>query len=172
MNIFILNEDPKLAANDVIDMHSNKMIIESLQLLSTTAILRGFSAPYKLTHKNHPARLWTGLSSANWNWLCIHGLALCAEYTKRYKKIHKCQAMIEEMKNRTMEIWGDDLDYTLHTPFAQCMPEQYRQADAVQAYRNYYIHEKAKIATWKFTSPPAWWPDQLSTKPSIVPLSI
>ena len=33
------------------------------------------------------------------------------------------------------------------TPFAQCMPEQYRVKDnPVKAYRNYYLSEKGSVA--------------------------
>jgi len=34
------------------------------------------------------------------------------------------------------------------TPFAQAMPDQYRDDDAVVAYRNYYVGEKGEIAQW------------------------
>ena len=43
------------------------------------------------------------------------------------------------------------------TPFAQAMPEKYKDANAVVAYRNYYIGEKSKIAVWKHSTPPCWW---------------
>jgi hypothetical protein len=36
------------------------------------------------------------------------------------------------------------------------MPDQYRQPNAVDAYRNYYLHEKRNIASWS-TQPPPWW---------------
>jgi hypothetical protein len=39
------------------------------------------------------------------------------------------------------------------------MPERYRGADAVAAYRRYYVGEKARFATWRPPSqPPRWWP--------------
>jgi hypothetical protein len=41
-------------------------------------------------------------------------------------------------------------DHEILTPFAQAMPDEYKvEGDAVQAYRNYYIGEKARFATWK-----------------------
>jgi hypothetical protein len=43
------------------------------------------------------------------------------------------------------------------TPFAQAMPAEYKQADAIEAYRNYYIHAKANMAAWR-NGTPTWWP--------------
>ena len=43
------------------------------------------------------------------------------------------------------------------TPFAQAMPEQYKDLDVVVAYRNYYIGEKNKFAVWKHSPKPTWW---------------
>lgn len=158
MNIFAVNDDPVLAANDLLDRHVTKMCLETAQLLCTVAIKRGFAAVYKPTHQNHPATLWLGKSSANWNWLCLHGIALCEEYTRRYGKIHKCQAYIEDMLARTNEIWGESKPYSEHTPFAQCMPDEYKNTDPVIAYRLYYKGAKSGIATWRAPSSiPEWF---------------
>jgi hypothetical protein len=37
------------------------------------------------------------------------------------------------------------------------MPDKYKNSDAVQAYRDYYIHEKSRFDKWKFTEPPEWY---------------
>ena len=34
------------------------------------------------------------------------------------------------------------------TPVAQAMPDEFRQSDAIQAYRAYYRSNKAAIAVW------------------------
>ena len=36
MNLFVLNENPVIAAQEQCDKHINKMVIESAQMLSTT----------------------------------------------------------------------------------------------------------------------------------------
>ena len=43
------------------------------------------------------------------------------------------------------------------TPFAQAMPEKYRDNNTVKAYREYYIGEKQHLATWKKRGAPKWW---------------
>ena len=42
--------------------------------------------------RNHPCTIW---AQTNFYWLIEHGLALCAEYTHRYNKVHSCQYTIE-----------------------------------------------------------------------------
>ncbi len=156
MNIFILDSDPVLAAN-LVDKHIVKMPLESAQILCTVAQEKGFTAPYKPTHKHHPCIKWVAQSSANWNWLCEHGLAICNNYTISYNKVHKCQAIIQDMQDLTTEIWGASLSLDNHDPFVLCMPDQYKVEDPVESYRNYYRAEKAYIAKWTNRIIPSWW---------------
>ena len=144
MNIFILDSDPVLAAQYQCDKHVVKMILETAQILST---IQG--GPYKPTHKNHPCVLWAAETQANFNWLRLHGLALCQEYTLRYGKKHKCEDIIATAYNCNPVV--------KRTYFVQCMPEQYKCEDPVQAYRQYYLHEKSKFAKWTKRREPFWW---------------
>ncbi len=157
MNIFILDKDIELCSQYHNDKHIVKMILEETQLLSTTINHFGKSGPYKTTHLNHPSAKWTRESSANFNWLCEHAIALSREYTYRYNKIHKCESLIRNMSGRTLEIFGNNLDKSLYTPFALCMPDEYKTSDAVSSYRNYYMNDKRDIAKWTRRDIPHWW---------------
>ena len=148
MNIFVLDEDPIQAATMCCDKHIVKMILESAQMLCTAY---GEGAPYKQAFKNHPCTKWVQQSQQNFDWLCQHAQAMCAEYERRYKRTHKSQAVISFCSTlSTLPDIG-------LTPFAQAMPEQYKDVNAVVAYRNYYIGEKSKIAVWKHSTQPSWW---------------
>lgn len=173
MNIFVLSEDPRVAAQHMCNKHVVKMIVESAQLLSTVYRLKmeeRWSLPhddkrmyprlYRATHVGHPAVKWVSESVHNTEWLWHHQLALVAEYVKRYKKFHKTQDIINELEMVRYTIWNGTGDWTMHTPFVQCMPEKYRSNDAVAAYRSYYIEEKAYFAKWApHTEAPHWWPN-------------
>jgi hypothetical protein len=150
MNIFVLDYNPVTAAQMLCDKHIIKMALETAQILSTIC-----GGPYKPTHHNHPCVKWAGDNRIHFGWLKRHGLAICAEYTRRYGKIHKCQAVIEQCKTpRDLRIAVAD--------WVQCMPDEFKDKDAVVAYRKYY-HSKAEFATWK-TEPPYWWhPQQKET---------
>ena len=147
MNIFILDENPALAAMYHCDKHVNKMILESAQMLSTVV-----GGPYKPTHKHHPCTLWVSESRQNAEWLYRLALHLNGEYRLRYGKTvnHKSWDAIKD-------IWRsfDVLPDRGLTPFAQAMPEEFKNKAAVTAYRDYY-HSKPFVE-WKRTTTPDWW---------------
>ena len=151
MNIFVLHRDPKIAATMACDKHVIKMILGTAQMLCTVVASHGYEAPYRATHAKHPCTIWAAQTGANWNWLLAYGRALCAEYTKRYGKVHKSQSVIEHCGHLQLDFESHQL-----TPFAQAMPPQYKDECVVTAYRNYYRGEKARFATWK-TQTPDWW---------------
>lgn len=153
MNIFILDEDPILAARDQCDKHVVKMVLESAQLLCSP--FDSGTAPYKRTHYNHPCSKWAQASSENFDWLALHALALCEEYTYRYKKIHKSEKVINWcIENKFILSFANKS----RTAFALAMPDKYKSGNAVESYRAYYSGEKATIAVWNKTrKPPLWW---------------
>ena len=155
MNIFVLDTDPKKAARCLSNKHCVKMVLESAQMLCNAHPVG--VPPYKHTHRNHPCSVWTRQTTSNYAWLIEHALELSYEYTRRYKKIHKTQAVIEWCASHVPEIITGT-----QTPFVQAMPEKYKKnGDAVAAYREYYVQEKQKIAKWKPRSTaPKWWPYQ------------
>lgn len=142
MNIFVLSVDPVLAAMYQCDKHVVKMALETAQMLSTIA-----GGPYKPTHAKHPCTIWAGTTWHNFEWLREHGMALCREYSYRYNKRHKCQSIIENVSTPKLP--------SGLTPFAQAMPDEYRDDDAVAAYRRYY-HSKT-FAKWTRRNVPSWW---------------
>lgn len=157
MNIFVLDKDPKTCASYHCDKHVVKMILEHVQMLCTVSNTVGIPAFYKPTHANHPCTKWVGESRANWDWLVDLTLYLNDEYMTRYN--HPINHLAWQKT-----LWWlpfDDVYAKLPdipmTPFAQAMPEQYKQDDVVAAYREYYIQEKCDIATWTNREQPDWW---------------
>ena len=149
MNIFVLDLDPKSAAIQQLDKHVVKMPLESAQMLCSALIAHGIDdTPYRKAHPNHPCTLWAAKTRTNFDWLVKHGISLSEEYTSRYGKRHKSQDVIE---------WCAQLAATVPTgpltPFAQAMPDQYRDDNPVTAYRQYYLGEKSGIASWKQNKP-------------------
>lgn len=157
MNIFYLDKDPELAAQYHCDNHVVKMVLETAQLLCTAHHVCGdgtITDLYKRTHVNHPCSIWLRGSSGNYTWTCNLFTELSREYTKRYGKIHKSYQKFGGSLTKIPRFIrvGDFYD----PPMA--MPDQYKQKDVVQAYRDYYVGEKSHFATWKFEGEPEWWP--------------
>jgi hypothetical protein len=152
MNIFVVNKDPVLAAQDLCDKHVIKMVLETAQLLCS-AHLKGH-APYNPTHIKHPCTIWTAASLDNYRWLCEHGIALSNEYTRRYHKNHKSSDVIWWCSVHPPVMIPKNVGLT---SFAQAMPDQYKNIDPVIAYRKYYIAEKSRFAKWSNRVTPIWF---------------
>lgn len=131
------------------DKHLVKMILESAQMLCTCNNEKGNPAPYSSTHKNHPCNKWVRSSLGNYNWLLKHAEEMCREFKRRYKKNHKSCEVINWCKNNKPKIKNKKL-----TSFVQAIPNKYKQKNPVQAYRNYYIHEKLKFCKYKHSKKP------------------
>jgi hypothetical protein len=161
MNIFVVDLNPIQAARDLADKHVVKMVVEGCQMLSTVHRLSTshiFYAPvelYKQSFVNHPCTIWTRQTTSNYMWLAQHTHELSNEYTRRYGRIHKAHDMTRWFITFKPSISQVPIGHL--TPFAQAMPDKYKNSDAVQAYRDYYIHEKSRFAKWKFTEPPEWY---------------
>lgn len=133
------------------DKHVVKMILESAQMLCT--VFSKIETPYKHTHVNHPCTKWSRESYENYQWLLSHAFELCNQYNLRYGKTHKSQAIIQWCSDNVNENMFNKMG---RTPFAQAMPDKYKQPDAVGAYRTYYLNEKMAFAKWKNDNKPDW----------------
>ena len=165
MNIFVTDPDPIVSARCLPDKHIVKMPLETCQMLSIVGSDKwghGFGivpkldgTPYKTdkgAFRNHPCTIW---AQSHWTWLINHGLALCAEYTHRYNKVHSCQSSIEYVNNTFPH--HDDFP----TSYTRAMPEQFKfdtSIDTFTAYKN-YISSKPWVVSNYLRDPsrkPSW----------------
>ena len=165
MNIFVTNPDPVKSAQVLPDKHVVKMPLESCQMLAIVASTKwghGFGklpkldgTPYltdKGAFRGHPCTIW---AQENYSWLIEHGLALCAEYTHRYGKVHSCQHTLEHAKMIFPPSNGEV------TPFARAMPDEFKydtSIDTITAYKRYiaskpwaasnYLRDPSRKPNW------------------------
>lgn len=188
MNIFALDSTPKLAARYHVDKHVIKMILESCQLLSTAHRLQDGKLSiektktgrnvkrwnlqdsslndfiYYATHINHPSAVWARNNLSHYLWLAHLTKELCAEYTYRYGKTHKCEqiGLVDWFLNNAPENIRNDGTFVLPTP---AMPDDCKvPGDVVTSYRKYYINHKQRMHSWSGKiagrSVPEWLFDQ------------
>lgn len=169
MNIFYTNNEPKQCAIDHMDKHVCKMMTEYAQLLCTAhRVLDGKqfiddssgrkikrwkldnpifdTALHKATHINHPSAVWCRQSKENYLWLVSLMEALCKEYTYRYGKIYKGEreGLLELLKTPP-----NNLKSTRFTEPTPAMPDECKvPGDSIMSYRNYYISNKQRMASW------------------------
>ena len=138
MNIFILDDHIPNIRKMMSDQHVVKMILEYCQILCTVHHVQGVTedTPYRKTHQNHPCVKWVLESIDNYHYLEALCESLCSEYTYRFNKRHKCQDVLE-----WASVNHPGLRSNGFTPHVQCMPDIYKQEDAVAAYRKYYVYK-------------------------------
>ena len=154
MNIFILDKDPRLAAQYHNDKHCIKMILESVQMLCNAITIFGTpnSLTYKLTHLKHPCSLWVCESLENWLWLYRLTKFLNIEYKYRYNKTedHKSFLVLQSQKCLILK---SKIPNIKMTPFKMAMPIDYQNKNVVDSYRTYYRKDKL---TWGNNKPSTW----------------
>lgn len=162
MNIFVLNQDPRKAAQDHCDRHVVKMVTEYAQLLSTAHRIlnpndtRGF----KSTHVNHPCSIWVRIGDENYQWLYELYDALGQEYKRRYRKDHASHLLYRLALKEIPEQIPKGA-----TRFVLAMPDKYKSPNPVRSYHNYYVGEKSSFATWKPpASVPHWYNELIKEK--------
>ncbi len=182
MNIFILDENPEVAASYHCDKHVCKMILEAGQMLCTAhwvawmnrldikksdfKRVRDLKAglreevplenqpPWSMTHMNHPCSIWTRETVSNYFWHVRLMRALLDQYTLRYEKKHKSEDVWKWLdKNIPPEIMDAPI-----TDHPICVPEPYRVSSSpTECYRMYYLKDKVRFAKWKKGKGPPWW---------------
>mgnify|MGYP006272129423 CR=1 FL=1 len=184
MNIFVLDNDPRRAAEYHCDKHVVKMILESAQMLCTAHwigwarllkappmkqkdlqqwlykhVPKDQQPPWKMTHVNHPCTQWTQEVWGNYFWHSRLGLALCDVYTERYGKVHKSHEVHRWLNRHIPPTFPRTVENPVGmTPFAQAMPDECKvEGDAVEAYRNYYRTHKTRLARWAYSEKPVWF---------------
>ena len=171
MNIFVTDPSPYVSAQVLPDKHVVKMPLETCQMLSIVCsdkwghgygqLHRTNGEPYKTdkgAFRNHPCTVWANESLTNTWWLLTHGLALCAEYTHRYGKVHSCQQTIEEAAS-IIPLRKP----TTPRSFTRAMPDEYKHdtsIDTFTAYKN-YISSKPWVAS-NYLRDPSRQPDWIT----------
>jgi hypothetical protein len=156
MDIFYLDHSPVLAAQYHCDKHVVKMILESVQIISTVASFYGIYSPYKPTHSKHPCVVWASYRWEHVQWLFFLVAELNKEYKYRFNSIdHRSYTILSEhhLMDDLVKVMPVNCNFT-YPP--QCMPEEYRQQDTVQAYRDYYSFEKSHLHKWTKREEPEW----------------
>ena len=156
MNIFVLDEDPKISAQMMCNKHVVKMILESGQMLCTAhwlswldgengrplltdfkrvkdaqawlfrCVPEGAQPPWKMSHIHHPCTKWTCETMGNYVWLLEHMRGLLNEYTKRYGKMHKSEEAWVWLSQNDPVGWCSVPGKYERTPHPLCVPDEIR----------------------------------------------
>lgn len=187
MNIFYLDEDLDTCAQFHIEKHVGKMQLEAAQLLTSAlwvdkylghiprslekielAEINKYKAKepvidertftrYLPTHINHPSAIWVRSSLENYYYTLNYIIALNDESLLRGKKSHaSCAEALRLPDPKLLPNIG-------FTKFAQAMPDELKRDNPVEAYRLFYMLDKAAISGgWGIRGKPYWWDEDIA----------
>ena len=126
---------------------------------------------YNVAHAKHPSTVWTMTSKENYEWHSQLFAEMLKEYTARYGKQHRCEALLPILKNAPKNIQPGKF-----TPPTPAMPDKYKRDDVLESYRLYYAGDKWRFSKWKHGIMPPWlphymkvvWDDQSTDRRSII----
>lgn len=125
-----------LDPSELHNKHVVKMPLEYAQMLSTAHHELDSDLAdqlYRPTHKNHPSCVWARATRGNYVTMYNSMMDLFAEYTRIFGKVHKTEReKAALLRNPPASLTDDTV-----TEIPQCMPDEFKCPDVVQAYRAY-----------------------------------
>lgn len=151
MNVFVCDNHPGKAARALADRHVVKMVLESAQLLSTVAHLKGihFLGQYKATHSHHPCVVAMLENHDYLVWVAQHSVSLLLEYAIRFNKRHQSTTTITNAIIALDLYVGDltELNSEQLERFPKAVFDEFKLLPVTEAYR---FHLKKKyLELWK-----------------------
>lgn len=170
MNLFCLQRDPILAAQDNCNDHCKKMLLEAAQMLAncyTPETLQKAppnqkGEPRSHSYFNHPVSKFVRASRENMKWTVEHALALESERLKLNYKPHFTVGFLKWVQEN---IHLSSVPDAPQTDFAIAINKDmncrkkfvnFDSFDSVTKYRLFYIFDKP-FATWTNRVQPEWF---------------
>lgn len=143
MNIFLLEQDKngnidwRKSAESLDNMRIVKMILESMQMLSTVyQQYQKVDGLYRPTHINHPCTKWVGESLENFSLTIEHAIYMNETFKKRFDKSHRSIELLKLFDKRNYRHFFSNKKFTI-PPLA--MPDEFRGDNVVESYQNYFV---------------------------------
>lgn len=166
MNVFASSQNPARAATYLDDRRVNKMILESVQLLSNNMYARGLKGPIKLAQVHHPLNKWLLKDSLNYWWLLLHYSALMNQYAVRRLMIHEYAKFFTHLYQGAPDKFPTIDEFYKHVQLANFASNKklglnFREVTPVwKAYREYLSArwDRAEVKpTWVNREQPDWY---------------
>lgn len=166
MNIFKTNPCPVISAKEACNILIRKMPTETAQLIATCFSLKDLeSAPKNKDGSNrkhfnpkHPSALYTRYSKDTFGWVLNHGIALCTEYSKRYKKQHFQEDFFKWVVQNQNKIAFVNTDFP---SLFLAMPDEYKVSNHDYLCYQAYINGAKDYCFWPSVSDiPNWYKEK------------
>lgn len=162
VNIFVTSQDPTECAVALDDKRLVKMILESVQMLSTAIARHGGTPVYRVAWAKHPCTIWTGDSRANYEWHLSLLNEMNKEYSFRYGYLkglgQKDHASFTAGYQKLIDQVNIMPTISQLTQFPNCSLFK-DESDVIKAYRLTMLEKwkKDKLSPkWTGRNPPVW----------------
>jgi hypothetical protein len=149
MNIFPIDKNPKKCAEWSCDQHVVKIISEAVLIYSSALSYydkekwNEIPKEYKYGPINLPLVRWA-INKKNRNWLAHYIFELNKEYEFRYEKKHRAYQVFIYLANEFNEMPYRDIELEYPEDFVQCMPDEFKCDNSIEAYKKYYTYKYIK----------------------------
>jgi len=182
MNRFIIENTPKECAMSHCDKHIPKMVVEEAQMLCTVhRMLDGDlemrpsksgkrmvkywklndereDVLYKAVHMNHPCTVWARQTEGNYRWAYQLFVALCDEFSHRYKKTHRSDELLTAPLMTPPKNINPSLELTPMPLAMGANPECINYDDIIGSYRAFYQTKQERFKmVWSERPVPDWF---------------
>jgi hypothetical protein len=177
VNIFYLDNNPKLCAQMHADVHCNKMVAEYCQILSSAHRLIDGRETVKTDNKgretivwqlpdnrdeillavsepNQPINEWARANSGNYQWVFDLTQEVCNQFEQRNGKHHILvrEGLLAALQSPPKNIQTGDF----YVP-PQALPDKFKiEGETIKAYRNFYKSKGEKLLKWRKSNAPDW----------------
>ena len=154
--IYFLDENPELAGIYLSDKHLSCQLGSACTIICTVlSMYTDMPMPQKIINRNNALVTWANTSKSNLRWLIAYAQSVQRHFYTVYGTYHNTTI---DMNNIEIPNLSED---TLSN-FPLLIPDMYKVGDnAVDAYRNYYVAEKAKITDYRKETPD-WFTSKLN----------
>lgn len=165
MNVFMLHPNMEQNAQWHRDDHVTKLIVESAQIMCTTARIHGdHDKDFMYDNISNPSIdliEWCAESIHNFEKVREYAEALHDEYQYRYgeEKVHKSIKVIRQIETEEVNLPEDESDNICEFG----MDDDVKADDPYRSYRRYYIQEKKDLDKYKYREAPEWLKQEDST---------
>ena len=146
--IYFLDNNPELAGIYLSDKHLSCQLGSACTVICT--VLENYtdsSMPQNVINKSNAVVSWASISKSNFEWLVEYAQSVQRHFYTIYGKYH----------NTTIDLSSiivPELPKGGLMEFPQLLPDRYKmEGNSVEAYRNYYVMEKAKISNYRQKAP-------------------
>jgi hypothetical protein len=172
MQIFLLSENFSSCAKCLCDLRLNKILVESVQIISTALWINNCNVAesmyskghiYLPAYEKHPICQWASENSVHYMTVIKYASHLDFEYHHRFEKEHASSGVLDRLS--TDEVFFKILDKYPERDFPNCTTHMKHIKDVHRAYRQELVFKwqrDKRVPKWTKRTVPSFYTEYLN----------